>query len=401
MIMKSQCWPLHDEDEIQAVTDVLRSGKTNHWTGNHCREFEKEYAEFVGTSYAIALMNGTVALEAALYALEIGPGDEVITSCRTFIASASCIVMRGAIPVLADIDMTSQNITAATIEPCITPRTKAIIVVHLAGWPADMESIMALAHQYQLKVIEDCAQAHGATINNKQVGSFGDIGAFSFCQDKIITTGGEGGMITTHNKTLWERIWALKDHGKSYDKVYHHIHPLGFRWLHDSFGTNWRMTEMQAAIGRIQLKKLSHWLEIRNKHAALLNQYFANIPALRLTLPPPHLGHAYYKYYVFVEPKMLQTGWSRDRILEAVNALGISCFSGICSDIQLEKAFQNDPNNIPKHKPHAQILGETSLVLLIDPSLTEKDIQRTAETLIKVLEEATLKAPLTLMANSV
>ncbi|HSW70445.1 MAG TPA: DegT/DnrJ/EryC1/StrS family aminotransferase, partial [Gammaproteobacteria bacterium] len=286
MTIKTSGWPVHEEDEREAVNQVLASGCTNYWTGSEGREFEKEYAAFTQTTYAVALMNGTVALEAALYALGLGPGDEVITPSRTFIASASCVVMRGARPVVADVDYHSQTLTVETIQACITPQTKAIIVVHLAGWPADMPRILQLAKQYNLKVIEDCAQAHGARINNQPVGSFGHIAAFSFCQDKIITTGGEGGMITTNDKTLWEKVWSFKDHGKAYEKVYQKAHPPGFRWLHDSFGTNWRMTEMQAAIGRVQLKKLPRWLALRQRNAAILIESFQNLAVLRLPLPP-------------------------------------------------------------------------------------------------------------------
>lgn len=384
MDIKNSPWPTHTADEIDAVNRVLASGCTNYWTGTECRAFEKEYAAFVGTEYAIALMNGTVALEAALYALQIGPNDEVITSCRTFIASASCIVMRGATPVLADVDPVSQNITVQTIEPCITPRTKAIVVVHLAGWPADMDAILALANKYHLKVIEDCAQAHGAMIGNKKVGSFGDVAAFSFCQDKIMTTGGEGGMVTTNDKDIWQKVWSFKDHGKNYDKVYHHEHPPGFRWLHDTFGTNWRMTEMQAAIGRVQLRKLPAWLAIRNRNANILNTKFKDISALRIVTPPDYLFHAYYKYYVFIQPEQLKTGWSRDKIMQKMTSAGVPCFVGSCSEIYREKAF-NDTGIDFQSKSVAKKLGEISLMLLVHPTLSSDDMQHMADTLIDIL----------------
>ncbi len=384
----AQRWPVHGDDEIKAVTDVLNSGCTNYWTGQQCREFEKEFAAYVGTQYAVALMNGTVALEAALYALDIGPGDEVITTCRTFIASASCIVMRGATPVIADVDLTTQNITVETIRACLTARTKAIIVVHLAGWPADMPAIMDFAAQHNIKVIEDCAQAHGAMIANRQVGSWGHIAAFSFCQDKIITTGGEGGMITTNDKQLWEKIWSFKDHGKNYNKVYHQQHPPGFRWLHDTFGTNWRMTEMQAAIGRVQLKKLPEWTAIRNRNAHILNKHFKDHPGLRVTLPDAALTHAYYKYYVFIRPENLQEGWTRDRIIQEVNAAGVTCMVGSCSDIQLEKAFHIAFDGKISSMPNAKTIGETCLMFLVDPTQSDANIQVAAQALLNVLESA-------------
>lgn len=390
MSIKTQGWPFHGEDERQAVNNVLASGCTNYWTGTECKQFEKEYADYVGVEFAIAVMNGTVALEAALYALDIGPGDEVITTCRTFIASASCIVMRGATPVLADVDLNSQNITAETIKPCITPRTKAIIVVHLAGWPAEMESILTLAKKHHLAVIEDCAQAHGAMIHNRKIGSWGDVAAFSFCQDKILTTGGEGGMITTNNPDMWKKIWSYKDHGKNYDKVYHQEHPPGFRWLHDSFGTNLRMTEVQAAIGRIQLKKLPEWLQIRNRNANILTDKLKDMPSLRLTMPPEYIYHAYYKYYAFIRPEKLKSDWNRNRIMQEMNALSIPCLVGSCSEIYLEQTFKQEPYLPVETKENAKVLGETSLMLLVHPTLTEKDMQKTADALHSILDSATI-----------
>lgn len=379
-------WPCFDQLEIDAATAPLRSGKVNYWTGTEGRTFEKEFAAYAGCRYAIALANGTVALELALYALGIGPGDEVITTSRTFIASASCIVMRGAIPVLADIDPVSQNITAETVRPHITPRTKAIICVHLAGWPCDMDPMLELAHVHGLKVIEDCAQCHGAFYKGRPVGSLGDVAAFSFCQDKIMTTGGEGGMLTTHDESLWRKAWEFKDHGKSYDAVHNRQHPPGFRWLHESFGTNWRLTEMQSAIGRVQLNRLSGWVHIRQAHAAILTTCFGTIPALRVTLPSPDFYHAYYKYYVFVRPEMLKLDWSRDRIMNAIVALGVPCFSGSCSEIYLEKAF--DGLRPPGHLPVARELGETSLLFLVHPTLSEADMRVTCQAVEQVMLEA-------------
>lgn len=381
-------WPHFSEEEIQAASATLRSGKVNYWTGEECRLFEQEYAKSVGTQYAIALMNGTVALEAALYALDIGPQDEVITTCRTFIASASSAVMRGATPVLVDIDLTSQNITPDAIARAITPRTKAIIAVHLAGWPCEMDAIMTLAKEKGLYVIEDCAQAHGASFKGRQVGAWGDIAAFSFCQDKIITTGGEGGMITTNNPTWWDKIWSFKDHGKSYDAVYHRHHPAGYRWLHESFGTNWRMTEMQGAIGRIQLRKLPEWKKKRAHHAAILTERFARIPALRVCTPPDYIEHAFYKYYVFVRPQLLKSDWTRDRLLDALVAAGIPCQVGSCSEIYQEKAFTALNLRQAERLPNAKQLGETSLMFQVHPTLSEEQMRLIANTAGAIIEKA-------------
>ncbi len=381
-----QPWPSFTDLEVDTAANVLRSGKVNYWTGDQGRLFEQEYAQFIATKHALAVMNGTVALELALHALNIGPGDEVIVTPRSFIASASCVVMRGAVPVFADVDIDSQNISAETIERAITPRTKAIIAVHLAGWPCEMDGILRLAKDHGIKVIEDCAQAHGATYKDRQVGSFGDINAFSFCQDKIISTGGEGGLVTTNDSELWEKAWSYKDHGKSFASVYHKQHPPGYRFLHDSFGTNWRLTEMQSALGRVLLKKLPEHLARRRRNACALNEYFSQIPALRVPLPPVHVQHAYYKYYVFLRPERLKRGWHLHRIQQAIISEGIPCFAGY-REMYLEKAFP------PEWKPKSPLqnatkLAETGLVLLVHPTLTEDDMLDTCQAVEKVMGAA-------------
>jgi len=383
-------WPYYEEDEMAAVRSCMLSGKVNYWTGDECRKFEAEYADYVGVKHAIALTNGTVALELALYALGIGEGDEVITTCRTFIASASCAVMRGARPVVVDIDSTSQNITLETIKKAVTSKTKAIITVHLAGWPCDMDPILEFANAHDIKVIEDCAQAHGATYKGRPVGSFGHVAAFSFCQDKIISTGGEGGVMLTNDTKVWEKAWAFKDHGKSYDAVYNRQHPVGFRWLHESFGTNWRMTELQGAIGRLQLKKLPVWISKRNANASILSNGLLDTPGLRLTIPSDDIGHAYYKYYVFVQQDQLKVGWSRDRILKAINAEGVPCFTGSCGEIYLEKAFQDAGFAPASPLPIAHELDATSLCFLVHPTLDSSDMEKTLLAVHKVMAEAAL-----------
>ena len=318
----------------------------------------------------MALANGTNALELALVALQIPPGSEVITTPRTFIASASCIVMRGCTPVLADVDPDSGNITAETIAQVITPKTRAIIAVHLAGWPCDMDPIMALAEKHGLKVIEDCAQANGATYKGRPVGGIGHVGCFSFCQDKIITTGGEGGMLTTNDETVWRRAWEFKDHGKSYQAVYHREHAPGFRWLHESFGTNWRMTEMQAAIGRIQLRKLPEWTSNRRTNMNRLFDALEGHPLLRVPRAGVEFGHAAYKAYVYVRPERLKGSWTRDRIMLEIANQGLPCFSGSCSEIYREKAFTSTNLGPQKVLLEARRLGESSLMFLVHPSIS-------------------------------
>lgn len=375
---------------MQAVTEVLQSGKVNYWTGEEARLFEREYAEYLGVQHAIALHNGTLALELALYAFGIGAGDEVITTARTFIASASAAVMRGCVPVIADIDPVSQNITAETVRPLVTERTRAIIAVHLAGWPCDMDSIMELARQHNLIVIEDCAQAHGAFYKGRPVGSIGHAGAFSFCQDKIMTTGGEGGLLALNDTKVWKKAWAYKDHGKSYDAVYHREHAPGFRWLHESFGTNWRMLEVQAAIGRSQLRKLPDWIERRRANADILTNRLSKHEALRVTIPDSDFYHSYYKYYMFVRPERLSEGWDRDRVMNAISGQGVPCFSGSCSEIYLEKAFTDAGYGPESRLPVAQELGETSLMFLVHPTLSELDMHRMADIVDIVMAQAQL-----------
>ena len=388
-------WPSFTQEEADAVSQVLLSNKVNYWTGTECREFEKEFAAWAGTDYAVALANGTLALDVALQAMGIGEGDEVIVTPRSFIASVSTVVNAGAMPVFADVEADTGNISARTIAPHITDKTKALICVHLAGWPCDMDEIMALAKQHNLWVIEDCAQAHGAKYKGKPVGSIGHVGAWSFCQDKIMTTGGEGGMVTTNDKALWQKMWEYKDHGKNYDSIYHKQHPPGFRWLHDSFGTNWRMMEMQAVIGRIQLKKMAEWTKIRTQNAKILRdaltqfageQQFLRIPDIEFhQVMGSDSVHAYYKYYVYVRPENLPENINRDSILNALNEKKIPCFSGSCSEIYLEKAFDNHPSRPNARLTVAKELGETSLMFLIHPTLTTNEMQTIANTTVDVL----------------
>ncbi|WP_343682928.1 DegT/DnrJ/EryC1/StrS aminotransferase family protein [Acinetobacter baylyi] len=379
-------WPSFTQEEADAVSSVLLSNRVNYWTGQHCREFEKEFAAWVGTAYAVAVSNGTTALDLALKALDIGAGDDVIVTSRTFLASASSIVTAGANPVFADVELDSQNISKATIEAVLTPKTKAIICVHLAGWMCDMDPIMQLAAEHGLYVIEDCAQAHGAAYKGRAAGSIGHIGAWSFCQDKIMTTGGEGGMVTTHDEALWKKMWAYKDHGKNYDSIYHKQHPPGFRWLHDSFGTNWRMMEMQAVIGQIQLKRMNEWTALRTVHAEHILKAFEASSCFQVDRPDSNYVHAYYKCYVQVIPEQLPEGWTRDRIMNELNALGVPCFSGSCSEVYLEHAFDDTPWRPEQRLPNAKRLGETSLMLLVHPTLTAENMQQTLNGIQHVLQ---------------
>ena len=380
-------WPSFTEQEIDAVSSVLRSNKVNYWTGQEGRSFEKEFARFCNSKYAVALANGTLALDLALKVLNIKVGDEVIVTSRTFIASISSIINAGATPIFADVELDSQNISARTITEVISTKTKAILCVHLAGWPCEMDEIMALADKYNLFVIEDCAQAHGTKYKGRPVGSIGHIGAWSFCQDKIMTTGGEGGMLTTNNELLWRSAWAYKDHGKSYAAVYETQHPEGYRWLHETFGTNWRLTEMQSAIGRIQLTRMSDWTRCRTENANKIRSICQEYDWLIVPEIPQYIEHAYYKCYIQIDMDKLPSNYSRDKIINDIVNKGVPCFSGSCSEVYKEKAF--DDTQLRPNLPlkNAQLLGISSLMFLVHPTLTRDEICKTCNIIKSIFDE--------------
>ncbi len=382
-------WPVYAEDEISAVVGVLQSGRVNSLAhGANCRAFEKACAALCDQPHAIAVANGTLGLELALRALEIGEGDEVVVTPRSFVASASCIATCGATPVFADVDPDSQNITAESVAAVLTERTRAVIAVHLAGHPCDMDGLVALARKHDLKLVEDCAQAHGAAFNGRPVGSFGDAGVFSFCTDKIISTGGEGGMVVIRDEPVWRRAWSYKDHGKDYDLVHEKSSGSAFRWIHASIGSNYRLTEMQAAIGLRQLEKLDAWVEARRVRADILFEVLDGLPALRLPRPAGNIRHAFYKFYAFVEPERLAPGWKRDDILRETTALGVPCQSGSCPEIYLEDAFAGLAPERRAPLPNARRLGQTSLLMPVDPTLTLREVEQMGSALRNVIEAA-------------
>lgn len=382
-------WPSFTSEEAEAAARVITSNRVNYWTGDECRHFEREFAQWSGSAKAIALANGTLALDLALNALEIGAGDEVVVTPRTFIASVSTVISAGAIPVFADVDAQSGNITPDTVARVLTPRTRAVIPVHLAGWPCDMTGFRALADTAGLKLVEDCAQAHGARHRGRSVGTFGDIGAWSFCQDKIISTAGEGGMVTTDDEDLWRAMWSVKDHGKDWDAVHSRAHPPGFRWLHERFGTNWRMLEVQGAIGRIQLRRMADWTAARTRNADALMQVLDRFDCVRVPRVAAGDTHAHYRLYAYVRPEMLTDGWSRDRIVSELVASGVPAYQGSCSEVYLERAFDGTGLRPADRLPMARELGETSVMFLTHPTLTETDIERMRHGLNEVLSVAT------------
>jgi len=381
-------WPSFTREDADAVSRVLLSNRVNYWTGEEGRSFEREFAEWIGARHAVAVANGTVAIDLAWIALGIKPGDEIVVTPRTFLASASSIVNAGATPVFADVDSDSQNITPETVEKVLSPRTRAILAVHLAGWPCEMDGLRDIAASRGLYLVEDCAQAHGARYRERSVGTLGDIAAWSFCQDKIMTTAGEGGMVTTDNRDWWSRMWSHKDHGKSWEAVYERQHPPGFRWLHESFGTNWRLPEIQSAVGRIQIRRMAEWHAARTRNAEAILDACRNSPALRVPDIPSHIEHAWYKCYAFVLPEGLKADWSRDRFVAEIVARGVPCYSGSCSEVYLEKAFDEGGLRPSERLPVARELGETSVMFLVHPTLTAEEISRTCEIIAEVSQAA-------------
>ncbi len=381
---ESENWPLVERDEIEAVSSVLKSGRLNYWTGEENRRFEEEFARKIGAQYAIALANGTLALELALLAIGLRPGDEVIVPARSFFATAACVVRMGGTPVFADVEIETQNISAEKVQRVVTPRTKAVICVHLAGHPCDLDPLLKLCERKGLRLIEDCAQAHGAKYRGRSVGAIGDIGCFSFCQDKIMTTGGEGGMLVTSNKSFWRSAWQYKDHGKSYEAVHQQKHPRGFRWLHAGFGSNFRLTEMQAAIGRRQLTKLDSWVKARRSNARIFHRALANVSGLSVPYEEDYAYHSFYKFYLFLEPELIGSE-ARFDLIDEINACGIPCISGACPEIYLEKAFNEHPSRPQDRLLNAQRLGETSLMLQVHPTLSEATMKYRASCLKQIL----------------
>ena len=386
-------WPIYETSEIEEVCRVLGSGNVNYWTGSQTTSFENEFAALIGSTKAIAIANGSLALSAAYKSVGLQKGDELITTPRTFIATSSTAAELGVKLIFADVNIDSGCLTAETIEPLITKKTKAISLVHLGGWPADMESIMKLSRHYKIPVIEDCSQAHGAKIKNKSVGSFGLVSTWSFCQDKIISTGGEGGMITTSDPKIWDFIWSYKDHGKNYEKININTHNhVGFRWMHDEIGTNMRLTEMQSVIGRSQIRKLNDWNLKRKINADFFRDSLSSISLLRIPTPPKEITHAWYRFYVYINPDRLMTDWDRDRIIKEIKELGVPIFSGSCSEIYLEKCLQKYGNiNITTNSnrlPIAKELGETSLCFLVHPNLKYDEIDYQIKIIKQVLNKA-------------
>lgn len=384
-------WPYYEADEIEAATQTLRSGKVNYWTGELVRQFEVTYAKHVGKRYGIALANGTVALELALRVLGVKAGDEVIVASRSYVASASCVLLLGATPVFADVDVDSGNISAQTIAPLITNKTKAIIPVHVGGWPCEMFAIMELAQKHNIMVIEDCAQAHGAFVSGKPVGAWGQAAIFSFCQDKIISTGGEGGMLLLDEEMAYKQAWAYKDIGRSYDAVYLQQHPEGFRWLTESPGSNFRMTEFQAAIGLKQLEKLPNWVAQRRNNANQIMSILRKFDYIDVPIPNDldNTQHSYYRLYAKVKNDVVIAGFKgeklRNFIINQLVIAGVPCFYGSCAEVYREKLFDQTLSN--KRLTNSAAFADFAFCFLVHHTITSKELKLMKNLINKVFTE--------------
>ena len=385
-------WPQHEADEVEAVRKVLEAGRTNALVhGEHNRAFEAEFADFVGVPFAIAVSNGTVSIELALRALGVGPGDEVIVPARSFFATTSAVVAVGAQPVFADVAVDTQNIDPDSVQRLIGTNTRAIICVHLAGLPCDMTRLCEIASANDIFLIEDCAQAHGATWNGRPVGSFGDAGSFSFCTDKIMSTGGEGGMVTLRDEQVWRKAWAYKDHGKDPIELRapSHSAPGEFRYLHSGFGSNFRMTEMQAVIGRVQLTKLNAWVSRRRENAQALFAQACKSPAILPMRLPNAAAHSYYKAYLRLDLDQLLPGSSRADIIGALMDEGIACGSGSCPDMSREAAFKYLAVMRDANLPNARQLEKETLMFQVDHTLTPEQTAHVGRRLAAIAERYT------------
>jgi len=378
-------WPSYSDEEIDLVCSILKSGKVNYWSGDVGRKFEEEFAVYTGNDHAIACANGTVALIMAYKAVGVDEESEVITTPRTFVATSSAAAMCGASLRYADVDYWSGCITAKSIEPLVTDRTKCVSVVHLGGHPGDIESIARLCKEKGISLIEDCSQAHGASVNGKIVGSFGDIGVWSFCQDKIISTGGEGGMVATSNELYAERMFQMKDHGRNRRQVGASSKTsASFKWTVESIGMNYRLTEMQSALGRYQLKRLEHNLRRRQDIADVYEEILGSCSEFRFPSLKENERCAYYRFYVYCQGA--NSGERRNWLIEEMQKHGYSVNVGSCPEVWREKGLKQYTQQVSSLR-YAQMLGETSIALPISHLMSNEDAASIAEALVETSKQ--------------
>ncbi len=365
--MREKNWPNFDKNLISKVNSIISSGKINYTEGSYGIKFEKEFSKFVGNKYSVAICNGTAALEVAIKSLRLPKNSEILVPARSFFSSASCIVNTGYVPVFVDVDLSTQNISIDDIKKKITKKTKAIICVHLAGLPCDMYGIKKIINKKKISIIEDCSQAHGASIDNKQVGSFGDISTWSFCNDKIISTLGEGGMISTNKKKLYLFCKRIINHGTN---LKDNKKTEKFIYNKDYFGTNLRITEIQSCAGLEQLKKLK---KIQKKRENISKSYHKILSRYKSYFncyyPSKKIKSAWYRLYFFLRTDLKKYQKLRFKIIQDLRKNNLKCFTGSCPEIYLEKAFKKLNNSKIIRLKNCKTLGETSIALEINHTL--------------------------------
>jgi perosamine synthetase len=357
------------------------------------RDFEQEWATFHGVSHAIAVNTGTAAIHLALMAAGVGPGDEVVVTSHSFIASVTPVLHAGAIPIFADINPQTFNVTAGTVERVLTPKTKAIIAVHLNGHPAEPDAIAALAASRGITLIEDCAQAPGATWDGRLVGTFGSVSAFSFWEDKIITTAGEGGMVITNDDELARRARMIRNHGEAYsDENYYAGERL---YYHELLGYNFRMTELAGAVGSTQLRRLPAYLKRRAEVAALLTSLLAAVPGVIPPFIDSRATHSFYKYIIRLDRHVIDVPVVD--FVAALRAEGIPATRRYPTPIHLQPIFVEhrgfgmtrwpfpDDAPPPPSLPEAEAVARDAIqVTTVNPVVTDEDIWDTAAAISKV-----------------
>ena len=387
MIPKSK-WPNYDSKIINKIINILKSGRTNYLIGKEGSKFEKNFSKFYNIKYTNVVANASLGLELSLLSLNLKKGDEVIVTPRSYHSSVSSIIRAGLTPIFADIDRYSMNICPKSIEKNISKKTKAIICVHLYGMPCDMKKINKLCTKFKLKVIEDCSQAHGTKISKKYVGSFGDISVFSFCQDKIISTGGEGGMIATNNKKLHNKIWSLKEIGKNKTK-YHKVDNSSnnFPYLHDSIGTNARITEIQSCIGNYQLNKLKNYIRRRNLNAMIYYEKLKKCKYLIIPKFSSNITHSYYRYTVIINDKLIK----RSLLMKNLKMEGVECNVGGCPTIYDEKYFKKNFRINKNNFPNTEYLKDKTISFIVDQTVDKKEIRKVCNILLFQINKLVMK----------
>ena len=381
MILKNNFWPKFTDKEINLVKKILKSGKINQWTGNYNKLFSNAFKKSVRQKYAIPICNGSLALDLAVRSLNLKPFSQILVTSRSFVATAKCITNNHHHPIFLDESSEYSGICLKDLKKKFNKKVKAIICAHIGGYPNKIDEIKSFAKEKNIFLIEDCSQSHGGNYKNKPLGSFSDISVWSFCQDKIISTGGEGGMITTNNKKIYEYCNQFKDHGKNFNKMNNKKYKYSFKYLHDFNGTNLRLTEIQCAMGLIQLSNLKKNLITRRKFVKELLLVLQNYKYIKI-MPYSKINDcSWYRLYFTINFKKIKK--TREEVLALLNSNRITSNSGTCCELYKEKIFKNFKTT---EKKYCNYLAKNSIALVIHPFLNKKEIIFFKKKIIKVLE---------------